>query len=72
MSDLPKAARLVFTVYATESDIGWIPTADIKGTLLGWGSLQVVDYDGTVRMGLHSRKLWEEVHLCLGSFSCHI
>lgn len=61
MSDLPKAARLMFTVYATDSDMGWIPTADIKGIPLGWGNIQVVDHDGTVRMGLHLRKLWEEV-----------
>lgn len=58
---MPKAARLLFTVFAADSETGWIPTADIKGVLLEWGSIQVVDYDGTVRMGLYSRKLWEEV-----------
>ena len=50
ISDLPREARLCFTVYATADEFSSVP--------VGWVSLMLMDFRGKLRTGLMGLKVW--------------
>ena len=50
ISDLPREARLCFTVYATADEFSSVP--------VGWVSLMLMDFRGQLRTGLIGLRVW--------------